>query len=81
MSKQACLDFRAQLAGSSELQEQCRNASLSEIVDLASRHGFDFTAEELEALAEEVELSDFELEMVSGGIAAEVGLMGGTQVP
>jgi len=77
MSLAAAQAFREEVSRDAELQELVRSAfasgSVGALIARASERGFDFTAEELEATAStvdrEAELSDFELELVSAGIA------------
>lgn len=76
MSKQAVLAFRERVAQGADLQQAIRGQrdrgqfQLSGIVDLGKREGFDFTIEEVNQVFADPgdnSLSDFELEMVSGG--------------
>ena len=75
MSTNSVLEFRSRLNESPELQTELRSKSDGEIyaediVDLAKTNGFDFSVEELDQTVSEgqdTELSDFELELVSGG--------------
>jgi len=75
MSTNSVLEFRSRLNESPELQTELRSKSDGEIyaediVDLAKTNGFDFSVEDLEKTVsdgQDTELSDFELEMVSGG--------------
>ena len=65
--------FRQAVAGSIALQEKVRKIrSDPELVTLGKENGYEFTQEELEAGWEELQesdegLTDFELEVVSGG--------------
>ena len=63
--------FRTWLAANQDLQGVVRNLNaaglVAEFCDLAGKHGFEFTADELDQVLNEGELSSFELEMVSGG--------------
>jgi predicted ribosomally synthesized peptide with nif11-like leader len=70
MSIHAFNDFRAKVAADRKLQDECRTAIAiggAEIVKLGANHGFAFTAEEAQAAMDESELSDLELELVTGG--------------
>ena len=70
MSKQTVLAFREKVNASPDLQKQIRanaDAKNLDIVALGKAHGCDFSAEEVKGLLNEAELTDFELEMVSGG--------------
>ena len=69
MSKDAVLSFREALNGSSEMQDKIRANPALNLVSFAAEAGFEFTADELAQVADEVggELTDFELEVVSGG--------------
>ena len=70
MSKQAVLAFREKVNVSPDVQKQIRDSAEAknlDIVALGNAHGCEFTAEEMRTWLNEAELSDFELEMVSGG--------------
>ena len=76
MSKDAVVAFRNKLVGSDDLQAKVREAvsaggSLGQVLrELGSAEGFDFSlAEARDAWHEgdDIELAEFELEMVSGG--------------
>lgn len=78
MSKEAVDGFYAEVLRSPGLQEQFKSAAsetafIDLAVDLGSRHGFAFTADEVRARLDEArggtqrELSDRELEAVAGG--------------
>jgi predicted ribosomally synthesized peptide with nif11-like leader len=73
MSSDAVLKFREAVNRDDELKNEIRAAAASEakldVVAIAARHGFAFTAAELSAVAGDVanELTEFELEMVAGG--------------
>lgn len=77
MSKEAVLEFREVVNRDDELKSEIRAAVASEggldVIAIAARHGFEFTAEELSAVAGGVadELTEFELEMVAGGERTE----------
>ena len=57
-----------------DVQKEIRSASMTEsakVSEIASKHGFTFTSEEGQQAwdaAQDNELSDFELDMVAGGI-------------
>ena len=65
--------FRDYVAQNDEVQREIRSALMTEsakVSEIAAKHGFSFTSEEAEQAwetAQENELSDFELDMVSGG--------------
>lgn len=72
MSKQAIEDFRKQINESTELQAKVRGLNVDGLVALASEHGKVIEKDELRAFlaemgAKQMELSDFELELVAGG--------------
>jgi predicted ribosomally synthesized peptide with nif11-like leader len=69
MSKEAVLKFREQVNCDRAIQGEIRNAESIDLVAIAQARGFEFSAEDLHAVADENggELSDFELEMVAGG--------------
>ena len=63
-------NFRKAVADSTDLQEKVKAGA--DLVELGKENGFKFTQEELEAGWEELQesdegLTDFELEVVSGG--------------
>ena len=63
-------NFRQAVADSADLQEKVKDGA--DLVALGKENGFEFTQEELEAGWEELQesdegLTDFELEVVSGG--------------
>ena len=63
-------NFRQAVADSADLQEKVKAGA--DLVELGKENGFEFTQEELEAGWEELQesdegLTDFELEVVSGG--------------
>ena len=65
-------NFRQAVADSADLQEKVKDGA--DLVALGKESGFEFTQEELEAGWEELQesdegLTDFELEVVSGGHA------------
>ena len=75
MSRKAVEEFRKAVRDSQALQEEIRasteaGAKPQDIVAIAAKHGFDFTTDEMSAVANEVsdELTDFELEMVAAGV-------------
>ena len=65
--------FRDYVAQNGDVQREIRSALMTEsakVSEIAAKHGFTFTSEEAEQAwetAQENELSDFELDMVSGG--------------
>jgi hypothetical protein len=81
MSKEAAVEFRSRVEDSRELQKAVRAATgggkswdWAALVALGEREGLPFTAEEARAILNELdqsELSDFELELVAGGLQAE----------
>ncbi len=67
-------NFRQAVADSTDLQEKVKAGA--DLVALGKENGFEFTQEELEAGWEELQesdegLTDFELEVVSGGGAGK----------
>ena len=69
-------NFRQAVADSTDLQEKVKAGA--DLVALGKENGFEFTQEELEAGWEELQESDeglteFELEVVSGGSRTEGG--------
>lgn len=82
MSKAAVEQFRAKVAHDSALQAKVRGLGAdkgAEVVALGRELGFQFTQADLEAALEEGELSDFELEVVSGGTNSDVGVASKTR--
>jgi predicted ribosomally synthesized peptide with nif11-like leader len=78
-------NFREAVNASVALQGEVRAlnpASPAALVELGSRHGFAFTADEFASAASsaQAELTDFELEMVAGG-TLPVGQMAANVVP
>ena len=71
MSSSNVKAFRAKLAGNQDLQRSVGELFAAgrgaEVCALAGKHGFEFTAAELDQETKAGELSAFELEMVSGG--------------
>ena len=65
--------FRDYVSQNEDVQREIRSALMTEstkVSEIASKHGFTFTSEEAEQAwdaAQDNELSDFELDMVSGG--------------
>ena len=65
--------FRDYVSQNEAVQREIRSALMSEsakVREIAAKHGFTFTSEEAEQAwdaAQDNELSDFELDMVSGG--------------
>ena len=69
-------NFRQAVADSTDLQEKVKAGA--DLVALGKESGFEFTQEELETGWEELqksdeELTDFELDVVSGGNSADEG--------
>ena len=64
-------EFRNELNKNLEWQEEIRNFGNNDsVTQFANGKGYEFTGEDLEAYIEnnkDAELSDFEMEMVSGG--------------
>ena len=68
--------FRDYVAQNDDVQREIRSALMTEsakVSEIAAKHGFSFTSEEgqqaLDA-GQDNELSDFELDMVSGGYSS-----------
>ena len=65
--------FRDYVAQNDDVQKEIRSALMTEsakVSEIAAKHGFSFTSEEAEQAwdaGQDNELSDFELDMVSGG--------------
>jgi len=73
MSQENVIEFGKKLATSPELLEEVQTLDLAGIVTLGQREGLDFSEQELTDYFESVtdrpsELTDDELEQVSGGI-------------
>ncbi|MBX3465994.1 MAG: Nif11-like leader peptide family natural product precursor [Planctomycetes bacterium] len=81
MSKEAVREFRALVNADASLQDAVRGTALNlaQLVALGKAHGFEFTPQELEAIVDETELSELELELVSGGAGVNCGSGGGSQ--
>lgn len=79
MSKEAVREFRALVNADASLQDAVRGVNLTQLVALGKAHGFEFTPEELEAIVNETELSELELELISGGAGLICGNGGGSQ--
>ena len=67
-------NFRQAVADSTDLQEKVKAGA--DLVALGKENGFEFTQEELEASWEELQeseegLTDFELEVVNGGVRGD----------
>ncbi len=77
MAIEAFNAFRAEVEKDVALQEACREALASGkpelIVSLGSERGFEFSGAEAEAVINESELSDLELELVAGGLPLDCG--------
>ena len=73
MSLEQANAFRDYVAQNEDVQKEIRSALMTEtakVSEIASKHGFTFTSEEGQEAwdaAQDNELSDFELDMVSGG--------------
>ena len=73
MSSDHAHAFRDYVSQNEDVQKEIRSALMTEsakVSEIAAKHGFTFTSEEAEQAwetAQENELSDFELDMVSGG--------------
>ena len=71
--------FRDYVSQNGDVQKEIRSALMTEsakVSEIAAKHGFTFTSEEGEqawASAQDNELSDFELDMVSGGSSPRGG--------
>ena len=71
--------FRDYVSHNEDVQKEIRSALMTEsakVSEIASRHGFTFTSEEGQQAwesAQDNELSDFELDMVSGGWGRKKG--------
>ncbi len=74
MSRQAIEDFRKKINESKDLQEKVSEIDTDGLLALAKEKGYEIEKPELETYfvemgAEKTELTDFELELVSGGTA------------
>ena len=73
MSLEQANEFRDYVAQNEDVQKEIRSALMTEtakVSEIAAKHGFSFTSEEGEQAwdaGQDNELSDFELDMVSGG--------------
>ena len=71
--------FRDYVAQNDDVQRELRSALMTEsakVSEIAAKHGFSFTSEEGQQAwdaAQDNELSDFELDMVSGGWSRQSG--------
>ena len=71
--------FRDYVSQNEDVQKEIRSALMTEsakVSEIASRHGFTFTSEEGQQAwesAQDNELRDFELDMVSGGWGRKKG--------
>ncbi|MBX3466965.1 MAG: Nif11-like leader peptide family RiPP precursor [Planctomycetes bacterium] len=83
MSATAVEAYRKKFAADAEFRRQVEVAFAdptgAELVRLGEAHGLEVTAEELAAVLEEGELSDLELELVSGGGSADCGTSSSTR--
>jgi predicted ribosomally synthesized peptide with nif11-like leader len=83
MGKEAAARFIALLAEDPDLRKQVAGSQLGALVRFAAERGFDFTADELEAMADGLvklhagELTDTELEGVAGGVLNATSLQVG----
>jgi predicted ribosomally synthesized peptide with nif11-like leader len=78
MTTQALLEFRDKVNESRALQNEVLSAFTQEgegVVGVGKKHGYSFTVEEAVELlgSTHSELSDFELELVSGGNTVDCG--------
>ncbi|MDF1662877.1 MAG: Nif11-like leader peptide family RiPP precursor [Planctomycetota bacterium] len=72
MTIEAATKFRAHVDANQDLQDSIRDQMADgnlNLINIGKEHGFEFTDEELKEITDQGELSDFELELVSGGIA------------
>lgn len=68
MSTNTIEAFRAKVAKDPDLQAEVKASVVDDsLVALAKRHGFDFTAAELQAFFADAELTELELDLVAGG--------------
>ena len=73
MSLDQANSFRDYVSQNEDVQREIRSALMTDsakVSEIAARHGFSFTSEEGEQAwdaGQDNELSDFELDMVSGG--------------
>ena len=73
MSLDQAYAFRDYVSQNEDVQKEIRSALMTEsakVSEIAAKHGFTFTSEEGQEAwdaAQDNELSDFELDMVSGG--------------
>lgn len=76
MSMDAAKKFRAHVDANEELQDSIRD-QMSEgslnLINIGKEHGFEFSDAELKEITDQGELSDFELELVSGGAHSDSG--------
>ena len=69
--------FRDYVSQNEDVQTEIRSALATDdtkICEIAAKHGFNFTSDEAEQAwetAKDNELSDFELDMVAGGVTEE----------
>ena len=69
--------FRDYVSQNEDVQKEIRSALMTEsakVSEIAAEHGFSFTSDEAEQAwetAKDNELSDFELDMVAGGVTEE----------
>lgn len=73
MTTDAVLQFRQAVNSSAALKDEIRGLSghtRADFVAMGARHGYEFSEDDLASVANSVrdELTDFELELVSGGV-------------
>ena len=79
MSLEQANAFRDYVSQNEDVQKEIRSALMTEsakVSEIAAKHGFSFTSEEGQEAwdaAQDNELSDFELDMVSGGRYSRAG--------
>ena len=79
MSSDQANAFREYVSQNEDVQREIRSALMTEsakVSEIAAKHGFTFTSEEGQQAwdaAQDNELSDFELDMVSGGARSRKG--------
>ena len=69
MSKETLDQFIQKVTDSEQLQARiCEEIDIESLIALGAEHGYEFTAEDL---AQNVELSDEELDVVAGGASVQ----------
>jgi len=69
MSKESLDQFIQKVTDSEQLQARiCEEIDIESLIALGAEHGYEFTAEDL---AQNVELSDEELDVVAGGASVQ----------